>query len=263
VAKTVSPTTDAAPDDGRMSLMEHLIELRSRLIKCAIAVAIGAAIGWMAYFPVLDVLSQPVFEVSGESDLDKAFQSFDPLELFMLRIQLSAYLGIALTMPFLLWQLWAFISPGLYKNERRYASAFVFCATTLFVAGASVAYYTLPAALDFLRSMGGGQVEIQYTVKSYITLIVYMMLAFGVGFQFPIVLVFLQLVGVLKPQQLRDFRRFGIVIIFVVAAVITPSADPISLFALSLPMVIFYEISIVIGRIIVGRRASAEADAAA
>jgi len=263
MAKTISPESDAPPADGRMSLMDHLVELRTRLIRCAIAVAIGAAVGWVAYFPVLDILRQPLVELSGDPNIKEQFQSFDPLELFLLRIQVSAYLGIALTMPFLLWQLWAFISPGLYKNERRYASAFVFSATLLFIGGAAVAYYTLPAALGFLQSMGGEQVEIQYTAKSYITLITYMMVAFGVGFQFPIVLVFLQLLGIVKPQQLRDFRRFGIVIIFVVAAVITPSADPISLFALSVPMVIFYEISIVIGRIIVGRRAAAEAGAGA
>lgn len=256
---TVSAAAGAPPDDGRMSLMEHLIELRSRLIKCAIAVAIGAAVGWMLYFPVLDFLRQPLIELSGDPNVSDEFLSFDPLELFMLRIQLSAYLGIALAMPFLLWQLWRFIAPGLYQNERRFATAFVVSASLLFAGGAAVAYYTLPQALSFLQSMGGGQVEIQYTVKNYVTLILYMMLAFGVGFQFPIVLVFLQLLGVLKPQQLRDFRRFGIVIIFVVAAVITPSADPISLFALSLPMVVFYEISILIGRVIVGRRAAAEA----
>lgn len=255
----MSAATGAPPDDGRMSLMEHLIELRSRLIKCAIAIAIGAAVGWMLYFPVLDFLRQPLIELSGDPNVSDEFLSFDPLELFMLRIQLSAYLGIALAMPFLLWQLWRFIAPGLYQNERRFATAFVVSASLLFAGGAAVAYYTLPQALSFLQSMGGGQVEIQYTVKNYVTLILYMMLAFGVGFQFPIVLVFLQLLGVLKPQQLRDFRRFGIVIIFVVAAVITPSADPISLFALSLPMVVFYEISILIGRLIVGRRAAAEA----
>lgn len=242
-----------------MSLMEHLIELRSRLIKCAIAVAIGAALGWIVYFPVLEILSQPLEQLSKDPNVSEKFQSFDPLELFLLRIQISAYLGIAIAMPFLLWQLWQFIAPGLYQNERRYASAFVVSATTLFAAGAAIAYYTLPAALGFLQSMGGGQVEIQYTVKNYVTLIVYMMLAFGAGFQFPIVLVFLQIVGVLKPKQLSEFRRFGVVIIFVVAAIITPSADPISLFALALPMCVFYEISILIGRVIVGRRASAEA----
>jgi sec-independent protein translocase protein TatC len=159
-------------------------------------------------------------------------------------------------MPFLLWQLWRFVSPGLYQNERRYATAFVVSASLLFTLGALIAYLTLPQALSFLQTVGGDDLFYQYSPQKYLTLIVYMMLAFGIGFEFPILLVFLQLVGVLTPTQLRQFRRFGIVIIFVIAAVITPSADPISLFALSIPMVLFYEISIVIGRVIVGRRAA-------
>lgn len=262
MAKTISPGStepSAAPNDGRMSLMEHLIELRSRLIKCCIAVAVGGTLGWIAYFPVLRILQRPLRQLSDDPHVSSRFISFEPLEPFLVRIQISAYLGIALAMPFLLWQVWKFISPGLYENERRYASVFVFSATALFAMGAAVAYYTLPAALQFLQSMGGGQFDIQYTVKSYVTLIVYMMLAFGVGFQFPIVLVALQLVGLLSPKQLRDFRRFGIVIIFVVAAVITPSADPISLVALAIPMMLFYEISIVIGRVVYRRRTTAEA----
>jgi sec-independent protein translocase protein TatC len=252
----VTDTAKAPPShDGRMSLMEHLVELRTRLIRCALAVAIGSVVGWLIYFPVLEVLRGPLIQLSDDPNIDAQFQSFKPLELFMLRIKVSTYIGVAVAMPFLLWQIWRFISPGLYANERKYASMFVASATVLFVLGAGIAYWTLPAALGFLQSMGGGQVEIQYTPDEYLTLIVYMMLAFGIGFQFPILLVFLQLVGVLTPDQLSKFRRFAIVLVFVAAAVITPSGDPISLMALSLPMVVFYEIAIIIGRLVVRRRA--------
>ena len=250
MTRTVTP----AVDGGQMSLMEHLIELRGRLIKCAIAVTIGAAIGWFLYIPVLNILMDPLEQLSKDPNVSDKFISFDPLEIFLLRIKLSAYLGIAASMPFLLWQLWGFISPGLYQNERRYAAAFVGSATTLFALGAFIAYFTLPQALQFLQSVGGNDVVYQYTAKNYLELILYMMLAFGIGFQFPILLVFLQLVGVITPRQLSSFRRFAIVVIFVVAAVITPSADPISLFALALPMCLFYEISIIIGRIVKRRR---------
>lgn len=239
---------------GRMSLMEHLVELRSRLIKSAVAVAIGAALGWFAYNPVLDVLMRPLEKLSDNPNVSETFQSFDPLEMFMLRIKMATYLGIAIAMPFLLWQLWKFIAPGLYQNERRYAMAFVASATVLFAMGAAIAYYTLPEALGFLQSVGGDNVEYQYTAQNYLMLILYMMLAFGVGFQFPIVVVFLQLIGLVEPQQLAGFRRFAIVIIFVLAAVITPSADPISLVALALPMVVLYELSILFGRLITRSR---------
>lgn len=236
-----------------MSLMEHLVELRSRLIKCFIAIAVGALAGWLLYKPVLSLLMDPLRDLADDPNVSDKFISFDPLEQFMLRIKMSTYLGIALAMPFLLWQIWAFIAPGLYQNERRYAGAFVGSATVLFALGATIAYFTLPQALGFLQSVGGDDVQYQYTTENYIMLILYMMLAFGVGFQFPIVVVFLQLIGLVEPQQLSRFRRFAVVIIFAVAAVITPSADPISLVALALPMVLFYEISILIGRLI-GRR---------
>lgn len=238
-----------------MSLMEHLVELRSRLIRSFVAIAVGAVAGWFLFHPVLNVLRGPLEKLSDDPNVSDKFLSLDPLEIFMLRIKMSTYLGIAMAMPVILWQIWKFIAPGLYQNERRYATAFVASATVLFAMGAAIAYYTLPEALGFLQSMGGESVQYQYSLESYVTLILYMMVAFGVGFQFPIVVVFLQLVGLVDPQQLASFRRFAIVIIFVLAAVITPSADPISLVALALPMVVFYEISILLGRLIVrGRR---------
>ena len=243
--------------DGRMSLMDHLVELRSRLIRCALAVAVGAAIGWVVYLPVRHFLMGPLRKLSDNPQIADEFISFEPLEQFMLRIKMSGYLGIAFAMPFLLYQLWKFIAPGLYQNERRYAGAFVASATFLFALGAGIAYWTLPAAMEFLTSVGGNDVRYQYTAESYLMLIIYMMVAFGIGFQFPILLVFLQILGVVTPKQLASFRRFAIVIIFVIAAVITPSADPISLFALSLPMTLFYEVSILFGRLMSRRRARA------
>lgn len=256
MAKTVSPT---GLGEG-MSLMEHLIELRSRLMKCAFAVAIGASLGWFFFDPVIELLKQPLEETAGKQ-VSSDFLSTEPLEIFLLRIKMSAYLGIMLAMPFLLWQLWKFISPGLYENERKYATAFVASASTLFAMGAAIAYYTLPEALGFLQSMGGDDVVFQYSAEKYVMLIVYMMVAFGVGFQFPIVVVFLQLIGIVTPKQLSQFRRFAIVIIFVVAAVITPSADPISLLALAIPMCLFYEISILLGRLFARRKLRAGAGA--
>ncbi|MCU1358077.1 MAG: Sec-independent protein translocase TatC [Acidimicrobiales bacterium] len=256
MADTLKARTSS--DAGQMSLMEHLVELRNRLIKCAIAIAIGATVGWVLYHPVFNVLREPLNDLAGKNVSDK-LQVLNPLDGFMLRIKMSTYIGFAIAMPFLLYQLWKFISPGLYQNERRYASAFVASATFLFLLGAGIAFFTLPQALKFLQAVGGKDLYYQYSPESYLMLIVYMMLAFGLGFEFPILLVALQLVGILTPQMLSEFRRFGIVIIFVVAAVITPSADPISLFALAIPMMIFYEISIVIGRVVKRRKAKADA----
>lgn len=252
--------TDSGGDEGHMSLLDHLVELRGRLIKCAIAVAIGAAVGWVIFPHILEFLTQPLKEISQNQSLTGGKLILtDPLEGFLLRVKISAYLGLALAMPVLLWQVWRFVAPGLYANERKYATGFVVSASTLFVAGAAVAYITLPKALDFLGKIAGPSFLSAYTGSKYLTLIVYMMLAFGGGFEFPIGLVFLQLVGVLDSVQLRKFRRFAIVIVFVVAAVITPSTDPFSLFALAIPMCIFYEVSILFGRIRERRRRKAAA----
>lgn len=240
-----------------MSLMEHLVELRTRIFRCVVAVVIGAALGWTLYNPVLNVLMGPLEQLSQDPNVSDQFLSLDPLEMFMLRIKMSAYLGLAITMPFLLWQLWGFISPGLYQNERRYALLFVISATVLFAMGAAIAFTTLPRALEFLQSVGGDSVYYQYSAERYITLILYMMVAFGIGFQLPILVVFLQLLGIVTPKQLASFRRFAIVITFIAAAVITPSADPISLFALALPMCLFYEIAILIGRLLTRNRTNA------
>lgn len=245
---------------GHMSLMEHLMELRTRLIRCAIAVAVGSVLGWLLYPWVFDFLLRPLQDLAGPNVSAKLL-SLDPLEIFLLRMKMSAYIGIAVTMPYLLWQLWGFVSPGLHKNERRYALSFVISASVLFAFGAAVAYYTLSPALQFLQSVGGNNVYYQYSPQKYLLLIIYMMLAFGAGFQFPIVLVFLQIINVVTPQQLAGWRRFAVVVIFVVAAVITPSADPISLIALAIPMCVFYEVSILIGRVILRRRAKADAAA--
>jgi len=236
--------------EGRMSLLEHLGELRNRIIKAVIAVAIGATIGWIIYPWVLDFLTTPLKSIDDNLALtDGKLLLTGPMEGFFLRIKISTYLGIALAMPVILYQLWKFIAPGLYQNERRYGLSFVASATVLFILGAAVAYLTLPKALEFLASIGGDSFVAAYTGPEYLTLIVYMMLAFGLGFEFPIVVVFLQLIGVVNSRQLRDFRRFALVIITVIAAVITPSTDPYSMLALAIPMMIFYEVSIVIGRI--------------
>lgn len=248
----------APVNDGRMSLMEHLIELRNRLIKCFVAVAVGAVVGWMLYFPVRDFLMVPLERLAENPNVAEDFISFKPLEQLMLRLKMSAYLGIAIVMPFLLWQVWQFIAPGLYQNERRYAGLFIGSASVLFLMGAALAYYTLPEALGFLQDVGGDRVVYQYTAEEYLTLILYMMLAFGVGFQFPIVLITVQLVGLVTPDQLAGFRRFAIVGIFLGGAIITPSGDPITLTALALPMCIFYEIAILVGRVMARRRVKAE-----
>ncbi len=247
---------EATIDGGHMSLVEHLNELRSRLIKVVLAVAVGAVIVWIFYDQVLEFLKAPL----DEADPDAVLILTDPLQGLATRFKVSGYGGVALATPIILWQLWRFITPGLYPKERRYAVPFVASGVALFVMGASLAYWTLPRALAFLISIGGEDIEAFYTPDKYIQLIVYMMLAFGLGFEFPIILVFLQLAGLVSYKTLASWRRYALIGIVVLVAVITPSGDPISLAVLSVPMYLFYELSILIGRIITRRRVAATTD---
>ena len=244
----------------RMTLVEHLAELRTRLFRCIIAVAIGGVLCWAFYNQILEFLLQPYCDIA---DGDCSLYVTDPLEGFTVRLKVAGYGGIALAMPVILWQFWRFITPGLYKHERRMAIPFVASALVLFALGASLAYLTLPKALGFLRDVGGSELTEIYSPVKYITLILYMMLAFGIGFEFPIVLIFAQMAGLVTPEQLASGRRWAIVIIFVAVAVLTPSGDPYSQIMLSLPMVLFYEAAILIGRLMRRRRNKADAAATA
>jgi sec-independent protein translocase protein TatC len=247
---------------GHMTIWEHLAELRSRIFKVAIAVGVGTIVGWFVFPYLLDFLLVPFKAIQPDAQVIAT----EPLQTFTLRLQMSLYIGIAIAMPVTLWQLWRFITPALYPHEKKYAVPFIASALLLFVMGAALAYEILVPTLDFLVHIGGPDIAPLYTASSYITLIVWMMLAFGVGFEFPVVIVALELLGVVTPRRLLGWWRPAIVIIAVVAAVITPSGDPISMIALAIPMLILYGLSILVGAIVLklrdrSRRRSAAAEA--
>lgn len=237
-----------------MSMLEHLYELRDRIMKCAVAIALGAVVAWFLYPQIFDVLLQPYCELQGSSIDDCLLLQTEPLEGFSVRLKIAGYGGIALAMPVLLWQIWRFVTPGLYTHEKKWAYPFVFAAMALFLLGAGLAYYSLTPALEFLTEVGGPGLNQQFRPAPYFELITYMMLAFGVGFEFPIVLIFLQLAGILDARTLRDVRRYALVGIVVLVAVITPSGDPYTLGILSIPMYLFYEASILIGMLLTRKR---------
>jgi sec-independent protein translocase protein TatC len=148
-----------------------------------------------------------------------------------------------------LWQIWRFVVPALHAKEKRYAIPFVFSSVVLFLLGGFFAYFTLDKGLEWLISWSGSDVQQAFQISKYVSFVGLMVAAFGIGFEFPVLLVFLQLVGVLQPRQLLKGWRVAIVVIVVIAAVITPSGDPITLALLSVPLMIFYFISILIGHL--------------
>jgi sec-independent protein translocase protein TatC len=244
------------PDD-RMTLVEHLAELRNRIVKAFLAVALGTIIVFLFYDLVLGWLREPYDQVCAanpEFGCDGDLLIVDPLDGFATRMRVAGYGGLVLALPIVLWQLWRFVTPGLHPNEKRYAVPFIVVSTLLFLFGAAVAYFTLPRAIEFLVAFSGEGITANFVPGRYIRLVTLMMLAFGSGFLFPVLLVFLQLVGVLTPQRLLSWWRQVIVGTVVLAAVITPSGDPISLLALFVPLTIFYLIAVGIGFLVARRR---------
>jgi sec-independent protein translocase protein TatC len=237
-----------AENGGRMTVVEHLTELRRRIIISIIAVTLAAIVCFIFSESIIR------FFVKYYTDATKgekhALIFLGPLDAFLTRIKIATYGGIVLALPVWLFELWRFITPGLNPKEKRYAIPFVFASIVLFALGGLVALVTLPKALEFLLDIGGTQLRPELTADKYLGLVSLMIVAFGVAFEFPVVLVFLLLARVLTTQQLRKWRRPAILIIVVFAAVITPSQDPYSLFFMAVPMYIFYEMSIIIGRVL-------------
>ncbi len=229
-----------------MSLVEHLAELRQRIIVSAVAVAVGGVVAFLLYNPILDFLIGPYTDITGKTTL----LITDPLEGFTTRLRIAAFGGLALASPVVLWETWRFITPGLHKREKRYAIPFIIASILLFLLGAVVALVTFRQALRFLVGVGGENLETFFSPSKYLSLIMLMIVAFGVAFEFPIALIFLQLAGVLSTERLRRWRRPAVVVIVALAAVITPSGDPYSLLAMAAPMYLFYEGAILVGRLL-------------
>jgi len=253
----------AAPDD-RMTLIEHLAELRARIIRSLLAVVIGISIVLALYNPVLEFLRGPYENLCADRpDLNctPSLQFISPLEGFSTRLSISTYGGIILALPVLLWQIWRFVVPALHAKEKKYAIPFIASSILLFALGAFLAYWTLEKALEFLISWAGTGVEANFRVGEYVRLVGLMVAAFGIAFQFPVLLVGLQLIGMITPQTLLKGWRYAIMVCFVVAAVITPSGDPYSMLALALPMTLFFLLSVLIGWLV--QRAKRKREAAA
>ncbi|MEX0846710.1 MAG: twin-arginine translocase subunit TatC [Ilumatobacteraceae bacterium] len=256
--RSADQPTVSTPDD-RMTLTQHLAELRTRIIRSLLAVLLGIIVILAAYDQVLGFLVQPYNDLCARRPdfcavSDGNLFSLAPLAGFTTRLSIATYGGIIIALPVIMWQVWRFIVPALHAKEKKYAIPFVLSSVGLFLLGGYIAYWTLERALEFLIAWSGEGVQAAYAVNEYVRLVGLMIAAFGIAFEFPVLLVALQLVGVLTPQTLLKGWRYALLACFVIAAVITPSGDPYSMLALALPMSFFYLISVLIGYLVQRRR---------
>jgi len=239
---------------GNMSVVDHLNELRHRIVICLWAVGAAAVVAWFLYQPFVDLIRKPYCafvtqnpSLAGPSGCDLIFAS--PIDGMLVKMKTVLFIAIGLALPVLLYQLWAFIVPGLTLREKKWSIPFVASSFMLFVLGALFAYFTLPKAFGFMLGFAGAGIVPLLSFDRYLGFVFLVTLAFGLSFLLPVLLVFLELVGVVQPETLSKYRRYAIFLIFLFAAIITPSSDPFTMLALGIPMYLFYEAAIIIGRI--------------
>jgi sec-independent protein translocase protein TatC len=237
------------PRAAEMPFLDHLEELRWRIIRALLGLVAGTALCWIFIDPIMtEVLLRPVTAANaglGPDGHPIHLQNLKPFGQVFLYMEVAFVGGFILSIPYTLYQVWAFVAPGLMPRERRYIRWIVFFTSFCFLGGITFAYFLMvPAALKFFTSFGTAEIENNIAVNEYMSFIIAVMLGAGVVFELPMVSWFLSKLGLLTPAFMRKYRRHAIVGILVIAALLTPGTDPVSQLLLGIPLVILYEISI-------------------
>lgn len=237
-----------------MALVDHLRELRNRLGISLLALAVCVVVAFFLREQIFDLLKQPYCdtvqarEATGLAAQCQLF-AFGPFEQFAVSLRVSFIAGVLGSAPIWLYQLGAFITPALHRKEKRYAAAFLGASLVLFATGTVFAYLTISRGLEFLLGIGGDSITTLPSIQSYLSFVTLTLLAFGIAFLFPVIVLFLNFVGIFPARQMRSWRRGMIVGIAVAAAILTPSQDPFTFMAMGLPLYALYEGCIVIARV--------------
>jgi len=250
------PTSELDQEPGgKMSFFEHLVDLRKRLIHSAIAIAIGAMIGVTVAERLLGFISRPMQAALRNHHLDDKLIYTSPAGMINIIITFGLYLGVVLAAPYVLYQVWLFIAPGLYKHERKAVTGFLVSTIFLFLAGISFGYFVmLPYMLDFLTSFQGPFKPL-ISINEYFDFVLIVMLGLGVIFEMPVLIFFLALFGIVTPKFLWNNVRYAILIIAIVAAIITPTPDATTMLVFMAPMVALYFLSIGVAAMVVRNKA--------
>ncbi len=240
----------SSEDLPRMSLMEHLEELRKRILWSIIAVVAGFLLCWAFAKQIAEFLARPIYRVLPEGE---RLIFLGLTDAFILYVKVALLAGVFLAAPVVLYQVWRFVAPGLYQRERGYAVPFIFFGTLFFVGGGMFAYFVaFPFAIEFLLQMGSA-FEPQITVDRYYRFLLYIIFGLGLMFELPIVIFFLARVGVVTPRFLMRHFRWAVLIIFVMAAVVTPTPDVVNLLLFAMPTIVLYLLGVGAAAL-VGRR---------
>lgn len=227
--------------EATMSLRGHLGELRKRLFWSALFFAIATVIGWYLFDPVFEALQKPIVDLAQSKGINATINFNSVVSAFDLRMQISMFIGLIISSPFWLWNLWAFITPGLKKNERRYSLGFLLTAFPLFIAGCGLAWYSLPTFVKALLAFTPQGSANIISASDYILFSLRILLVFGLAFVLPVVLVLLNFLGILSAKSIRKSWRVAVFLSALLAAMATPTADPMSMFFLMIPLIsLFY-----------------------
>jgi sec-independent protein translocase protein TatC len=230
----------------KMSLIEHLEELRKRLIICIFAVLVCSIFSYIYSDKILDILKRP---------LSYSLVFTSPQEPFVITFKIALFGGVIFALPMIIYQTWQFVSLGLKEKEKKYLLFYGSFSLLLFLSGASFAYFlAIPRGLRFLLSFGASSLEPMISISKYLSFITMMILTFGLVFELPLVSLFLVRIGIVSPQFLAKKRKIAIIAIFVLAAILAPSPDAFSQILLAVPLVILYELSVWLAKIVVVQR---------
>jgi sec-independent protein translocase protein TatC len=228
--------------DDRQPILTHLVELRGRLVKISIAIVVGSVVAFIFRDAIFDWLTRPYDRVAEEMGIGPLI-FLEVTEGFSLAMRLSLFGGLILASPVISYQAWAFINPGLTSRERKWAVPIVLAMVLLFLAGIAFSFWSMPRALEFLFGIQEG-IEATIRADDYFKFTIRFLLVFGVAFQFPVFLFAAAAAGLVTSEQLKQGRRWAVLVIVVIGAVVTPTGDPLTLMLLAGPLYLFYEVTI-------------------